>query len=329
MEKEGLINININYAPCNIKTCSFGNIINNNEIELFVTGTNRDKTKIFLHYFTYDLNSKEEDDKKENTLLFQTWNYTQSKIINHLIPFNINDSQNSQNNLPSSGAMIFSSELELLLFNNTDSNSNSNSNIYSIDHEIYIKPIIANELIYGLLSNIGLKIFDLVKKETKSILYPGKKHVINDYFISSESNNIIFSCEDRKIYIYDINDEKSLISRPNKMEINLVCQASNDGKKFYGYSEEDSSLYLYDIRNFNQFVDVIKQDVEITKMIYNKDIQKLFFLEFGSEAINSINNLKEESIYESHKQIKDFNFQGQQKFINIISEDNSINIINI
>ena len=80
MEKEEIINKNINYAPCIIKTCSFGNILNNNEIELFVTGTNESKTKSFLHYFSYDLNSKEED-KKDNVLLFQTWNYTKSKII--------------------------------------------------------------------------------------------------------------------------------------------------------------------------------------------------------------------------------------------------------
>ena len=322
MEKEEIINKNINYSPCIIKACSFGNILNNNEIELFVTGTNESKTKSFLHYFSYDLNSKEED-KKDNTLLFQTWNYTKSKIINYLIPININDSQKNENNLESSGAFIFNSELELILFNNSD------YNIYAIDNEIYVKPIVETDLIYGLLSNISLKIFDLVKKETKSILYPGKKHVINDYFISSESNNIIFSCEDRKIYIYDRNDEKSFISRQNKMDINLVCQASNDGKKFYGFSDEDNSLYLYDIRNFNQFVDVIKQDVEITKMIYNKMSEKLFFLEFGSEAINSIDNLKQESIYESHKQIKDFNFQRQQKLMSILSEDNSINIINM
>ena len=174
-----------------------------------------------------------------------------------------------------------------------------------------------------------MKIFDLAKKETKSILYPGKKHVINDYFISQESNNIIFTCEDKKIYVYDKNDEKSFISRKNKMEINSICQASNDGKKFYGYSEEDSALYLYDIRNFNQFIDVIKQDVEITKMIYNRKYQKLFILEFGSEAIISIDTLKQESIYESHKQIKDFNFQRGEKLMNIVSEDNSINMISM
>ena len=113
------------------------------------------------------------------------------------------------------------------------------------------------------------------------------------------------------------------------MEINLVCNGSNDGKKFYGYSDEDNSLYLYDIRNFNQFVDVIKQDVEITKMVYNKACEKLFFSEYGSEAIISIDKIKQESIYESHKQIKDFNIQEQQKFMNILSEDNSINIISL
>ena len=322
MEKEELINVNIEYSPCNLKTCSFGNFINNKEIELFIIGTNESKTKIFLHYFSYDLNSKNKEEKKENTFLFQTWNFTPSKIINYLIPITINDSQNnSENQQLSSGAFIFNSQLELLLYNNND------FNIYPIDNEIYIKPTIENELIYGLVSNVGLKIYDLPKKETKSILYPGKKHIINDYFISNGNNNIIFACEDRKIYIYDKADGKSLISRPNKMEISLICEGANDGKKFYGYSDEESSLYLYDIRNFNQFIDVVKQDVEITKMIYNKACQKLFFLEFGSEAIISIDNLKRESIYESHKQIKDFNFQDQQKLMNIIAEDNSINII--
>ena len=319
---EEIININLNYSPCIIKTCSFGNILNNNEIELFVTGTNKLKSKLFLHYLSYDLNSKDKDEKKENTILFQTWNYTPCKIINYLIPIYISNSQENSKNL-SSGALIFNSQLELLFFNNND------FKIYPMDDEIYIKPKIENELIYGIISDIGLKIFDIPKKETKSILFPGKKHIINDYLLLSESNNIIFTCEDRKIYIYDKNDRKSLISRPNKMEINKVCEASNDGKKFYGYSDEESSLYLYDIRNFNQFVDVIKQDVDITKMVYNKVCQKLFFLEFGSEAIISIDHIKQEAIYETNKQIKDFSFQGEQKFMNIITEDNSINIINI
>ena len=317
---EEIVNINLNYSPYNLKTCSFGNILNSNEIELFITGSNELKTKIFLHYLTYDLNSQEKEEKKENTILFQTWNYTQSKIINYLIPVNISDSQENTQNL-SNAAFIFNSQLELLMLNNY--------NIYPIDNENYIKPQLENELIYGIISNIGLKIFDLTKKETKSILYPGRKHIINDYLILPESNNIIFTCEDKKIYIYDKTDRKSLISRPNKMEINLVCEASNDGKKFYGYSDEESSLYLYDIRNFNQFVDVIKQDVEITKMIYNKACQQLFFSEFGSEAIISIDKYKQESIYESHKQIKDFNFQLQQKYMNIITEDNYINIISL
>lgn len=319
---EEIININLNYSPCNIKACSFGNILNNNEIELFVTGTNKLKSKLFLHYLSYDLNSKDKDEKKENTILFQTWNYTPCKIINYLIPINISNSLENTKNL-SSAVLIFNSQLELLLFNNND------FKIYPMDDEIYIKPKIENELIYGIISDIGLKIFDIPKKETKSILFPGKKHIINDYLLLSESNNIIFTCEDRKIYIYDKNDRKSLISRPNKMEINKVCEASNDGKKFYGYSDEESSLYLYDIRNFNQFVDVIKQDVDITKMVYNKACQKLFFLEFGSEAIISIDHIKQEAIYETNKQIKDFSFQGEQKFMNIITEDNSINIINI
>ena len=296
----------------------------NNEIEIFVCGKNKSKTSSFLHYLTYDFNSKDEKQKKETTLLFQTWNDTPSKTINYIIPIRINNSQNElKNNLLSSGAFLFSSQLELLLNNNDD------YNLYLIDDEIYIKPNIENETIYGLVLDIGLKIFDLAKKETKSILYPGKKHIINDYFISSDNKNIIFACEDRKIYIYDKIDGKSLISRPNKMEINQVCEGSSDGKKFYGYSDEDYTLYLYDIRNFNQFVDVIKQDIEITKMIYNRACQNLFFLEFGSEAIISIDNIKQESIYESHKIIKDFGFQEQQKFMNIITEDNSINIISL
>ena len=321
MENNEVINVNIDYSPCSIKVCSFGNIINN-EIELFISGANESKELSFLHYLTYDYISKDENEKKENTILFKTWNYTQSKEINYLIPINVISSE-VQNNGLSNCAFIFDSKLELLLFNNNDFST------YLIDDEIYLKPNIGNELIYGLLSNIGLKIFDLQKKETKSILYPGKKHVINDYFISQESNNIIFTCEDKKIYVYDKKDGKSFISRPNKMEINLICQASNDGKKFYGYSDEDSSLYLYDIRNFNQFIDVLKQDIEITKMIYDKKYQKLFILEFGSEAIISIDDLKQESIYESKKQIKDFGFQKDEQMMNIISEDNSINMISI
>jgi hypothetical protein len=330
MESNELTNINLKYSPCILNSCSFGNILNNNEIEIFVTGANESKTKSFLHYLTYDLNQKnsKEKNENENTLLFQTWDYTPSKIINYIIPFTMEGSKNessesSQNSWLSSGAFIFDSNVNILLSNN------NNFDIYLIDDEIYRKPMIERELIYGLLSNIGLKIFDLTKKETKAILYPGKKHVINDYFTSIENNNIVFASEDKKIYIYDKNDGKSFISRPNKMEINLVCEASNDGKKFYGYSDEENSLYLYDIRNFNQFVDVIKQDVEITKMVYNKACQQVFFSEFGSEAIISIDKLKQESIYESHKLIKDFNFQLQQKYMNIITEDNYINIISL
>jgi WD40 repeat protein len=324
MENNELINTNISYSPCILKNCTFGNLINGKEIEIFVSGTNKTKTKSFLHYFTYDFNSKDKDQKKESTILFQTWNDTPSKTINYIIPIRINNSQNeSQNNLLSSGAFIFSSQLELLL------NKDDDYNLYLIDDDLYIKPNIENDIIYGLVLDIGLKIFDLAKKEIKSILYPGKKHVINDYFISSDNKNIIFACEDRKIYVYDKTDGKSFISRPNKMEINQVCEGSNDGKKFYAYSDEDYTLYLYDIRNFNQFVDVVKQDIEITKMIYNKACQKLFFLEFGSEAIISIDKIKQESIYESHKIIKDFGFQEQQKFMNLITEDNSINIISL
>ena len=325
MESNELTNINIQYSPCILKSCTIGNILNNNEIEIFVTGTNESKTKSFLHYLTYDLSQKNSEEKKENTFLFQTWNFLPSKIINYIIPFTMDGSSenNSQKNSLSSGAFIFDSQLNILLSNN------NNFDIYLVDDDIYTKPMIEKELIYGLISNIGLKIFDLAKKETKAILYPGKKHVINDYFTSIENNNIVFACEDKKIYIYDKKDGKSFISRPNKMEINLISEASNDGKKFYGYSDEESSLYLYDIRNFNQFVDVIKQDIEITKMIYNKACQQLFFSEFGSEAIISIDKYKQESIYESHKQIKDFNFQLQQKYMNIITEDNYINIISL
>ena len=196
MENNELINENIDYSPYILNTCSFGNIINSNEIEVFVSGTNKTKTKSFLHYLTYDFNSKDESHKKETTLLFQTWNNTPSKTINYIIPIRINNSQNEpQNNLLSSGAFIFSSQLELLLNNNDD------YNLYLIDDDLYIKPYIENDIIYGLILDIGLKIFDLAKKEIKSILYPGKKHVINDYFISSDNKNIIFTCEDRKIYV--------------------------------------------------------------------------------------------------------------------------------
>ena len=53
MENNELVNININYSPCILKTCSFGNIINSNEIEIFVSGKNKAKTKSFLHYLTF------------------------------------------------------------------------------------------------------------------------------------------------------------------------------------------------------------------------------------------------------------------------------------
>ena len=321
MEPNEKININLNYDPCTIKKCSFGNCINNREIELFVTGTNQSRTKSFLHYFSKDLYSST---KKEKTFLFQTWNYTPSKIINHIIPIKLNE-QNSgnNNNKKSDGVLLFSSQLELLLFNNDQYQQ------YLIDDELYTKPVIENNLLYGLISNIGLKIFDINKKETKSIIYPGKKHVINDYISSYDNKNIIFVCEDKKIYIYDKTDEKSFISRRHVMEFNMICEASNDAQKFYAYSEEKQYLYLFDIRNINQYIDIIKKDVEITKMVYNKMINKLFFSEFCSQGIICLDHLKQEGIYEMDNDIKDFEFQSGHKIMNIITEDNCINIINV
>ena len=326
-----LTNINIDYDPCIIDTSSIGNIVNSNnsskipeesekELELFISGSNQSKSHSFFQYLTYSLNTNKnsENTKNENTKLFKIWNYTPHEIINSIFPF-----QTSSNTQSSDGIFIFNSKFEALLKSN-------NYNNYTIDDEVYSKPKIdfKNELVYGLIADIGLKIFDLHNKETKKILYPGKKHIINDFIICNENKNIIFTCEDKKIYIYDKTDEKSLISRPSKMEIDLLSEASINGQRFYGYSYEYSSLYLYDIRNFNQFVDVIKKDVDINKMIYDKNKKKLFFLENGSRAIISIDDKKQEDIYETHKQIKDFNINENNKFMNIIMEDNSINIIN-
>ena len=326
-----LTNITINYDPCVIFTSSIGNIINNNtsnnnslesekEIELFVSGRNQSKSHSFFQYLTYSLNNDDisEKSKNENTKLFKIWNYTPHEVINFIFPF-----KTSPNNQFSDGIFIFNSKFEALL-------KSENYNNYTMDDEVYSKPKIdfKNELVYGLIADIGLKIFDLNKKETQKILYPGKKHIFNDYIICNENKNIIFTCEDKKIYIYDVTDEKCSISRPSKMEIDLLSEASINGQRFYGYSYENSSLYLYDIRNFNQFVDVIKKDVDINKMIYDKNKKKLFFLEDGSGAIISIDDKKQEDIYETHKQIKDFNINEDNKYMNIIMEDNSINIIN-
>ena len=336
MESNEKININLNYSPCELKCCSFGNFISNTSVELFVTGSNEAKSKLFLHYFSHDLSSannteqNENNSKKEKTFLFQTWNYTPSKIINHIIPIQFNEQNNTNSNIEntkmkkSDGALLFSSQVELLLFNNGEYNQSS-----LIDDDIYMKPMIENDLIYGIIFNLGLKIFDINKKETKSLIYPGKKHIINDYINSYENNNIIFVCEDKKIYVYDKRDEKSFISRRHVMELNLICEGSNDGKKFYAYSEEEKKIYLYDIRNINQYVDIIKDDVEITKMIYNKLYEKLFFSEFCSEGIVSLDNLKQESVYEVNCDIKDFEFNSDFNLMNIITEKNNVNIINV
>ena len=56
---------------------------------------------------------------------------------------------------------------------------------------------------------------------------------------------------------------------------------------------------------------------------------KLYFLEFCSQGIISLDNLKQESIYELDNDIKDFDFQSNFEFMNIISNDNLVNIINI
>ena len=140
---------------------------------------------------------------------------------------------------------------------------------------------------------------------------------------------MIFVCEDKKIYIYDKTDKKSFISRKQEMELNLICEASKDYNKFYAYSEEQKNLYLYDIRYINHYIDIIKNDTEITKMKYNKLSSKLYFLEFCSQGIISLDNLKQESIYELDNDIKDFDFQSNFEFMNIISNNNLLNIINI
>ena len=241
-----------------------------------------------------------------------------------MIPIQFNSQKNENiSTKKSDGALLFSSQVDLLLFNNSQYEQ------YIVDDELYMKPMIENDLIYGIIFNLGLKIFDIHNKETKSIIYPGKKHIINDYFNSYENSNIIFVCEDKKIYIYDKKDEKSHISRKQEMELNLICQGSNDGQKFYAYSDEEKKLYLYDIRNINQYIEIIKDDTEITKMIYNKSLNKLFFSEFCSQGIICLDNLKQESIYEVNNDIKDFDFQFGNKIMYIISEDNTINIINI
>ena len=312
------------YQPNLIKNACIGNIINNNEIEIYITGDNQNKTKSFLHYFTFKKEPKYEKQVKEDTLLFQIWNYSPSQSINYIIPIESNSIQSiSDNNIFFNTSYLFKSSLEILISKNKE-----DFEIYNLDNEIYNKPCLEQQFILGLISNIGLKIFDVIKKETKSILYPGKKHIIYDYFNSLENNCIFFSCEDKKIYMYDKNDKNSLISRINKMDINMLSEGSNDGKKFYAYSEEERSLYLYDIRNLNQFVDIVKSNIEISKMIYNKNSQRLYILEFGSEAIISLNDDKQESIYESKSMIKDFSFHKNKNIMNIISEDNFINIIN-
>ena len=135
MELNEKININLNYSPCELKYCSFGNFISNTSVELFVTGSNESKSKSFLHYFSHDLSSSsnnteqnENNSKKEKTFLFQTWNYTPSKIINHIIPIQFNEQSNTNNNIEntkmkkSDGALLFSSQVELLLFNNGEYN---------------------------------------------------------------------------------------------------------------------------------------------------------------------------------------------------------------
>ena len=321
MEPKEKININLKYDPCTLEKCLLGNYINNREIELFITGTNQSRTKSFFHYFSHDLYYSS---NKEKTFLFQTWDYTPSKIINHMIPIKLNEQNSGNINYKKTdGVFLFSSQLELLLLNNDQYQQ------YLIDDELYMKPLIENSLLYGLISNIGLKIFDINKKETKSIIYPGKKHVINDYISSYDNKNIIFVCEDKKIYVYDKTDQKSFISRRHKMEFNMICEASNDGQKFYAYSEEQKNLYLFDIRNINQYIDIIKRDVEITKMIYNRLFNKLFFSEFCSQGIICLDNLKLESFYEVDADIKDFEFQSGYKIMNIITEDNCVNIINV
>ena len=66
MELNEKININLNYSPCELKYCSFGNFISNTSVELFVTGSNESKSKSFLHYFSHDLSSANNTEQNEN-----------------------------------------------------------------------------------------------------------------------------------------------------------------------------------------------------------------------------------------------------------------------
>ncbi len=49
-------------------------------------------------------------------------------------------------------ALLFSSQVDLLLF------KNSKYEQYNIDDELYMKPMRENDLKYGIIFNLGLKI---------------------------------------------------------------------------------------------------------------------------------------------------------------------------
>ena len=268
----------INIFPLKIKTFTLGNIINDN-IDCFLFGNNISNSFNFLYYFTFNINSLNNNDEnnnieiEKNNKFIKYWNYLPNKEINYILPSN-----NDNNNF----IYIFDSQLSKL---NLDDNNNYENKIL-IDDEIYISPSINNNKIFGIINYQGLKIYNL-ENNNYNILYPGKKNTIYDYSINNNNNsiNLIVSTSDKKMIIYDFRDKKSEVSFRHKFAFDKILFNNNN---IICYSSDIEKILLYDVRNINKYKDIIKENVNINKMILN-DNNNLFYWDLNLNNIININ----------------------------------------
>ena len=303
----------LNFFPLKIKTFTLGNIINNN-IDCFLFGNNISNSFNFLYYFTLDINN---ENIEKNNKFIKYWNYLPNKEINYILPLKNAEKNNS--------ILIFDSQINKMNLN--ENNNNNYNNKILIDDELYISPSINNNKIYGIINYQGLKIFNL-ENNNYYILYPGKKNTINDYCVNNNNNNLVISTSDKKLIDYDFRDKKTNVSWKHKFSFDKIIINNND---IISYSNEIEKILLYDVRNLNKFKDVIKNNVNINKMILNEN--NLFYYDLYNYEIISINiQNKIEKCFDfnnNENEIKNFDFDAiNKKYFYIQNSDKEIIIFN-
>jgi hypothetical protein len=303
----------LNFFPLKIKTFTLGNIINNN-IDCFLFGNNISNSFNFLYYFTLDINN---ENIEKNNKFIKYWNYLPNKEINYILPLKNAEKNNS--------ILIFDSQINKMNLN--ENNNNNYNNKILIDDELYISPSINNNKIYGIINYQGLKIFNL-ENNNYYILYPGKKNTINDYCVNNNNNNLVISTSDKKLIDFDFRDKKTNVSWKHKFSFDKIIINNND---IISYSNEIEKILLYDVRNLNKFKDVIKNNVNINKMILNEN--NLFYYDLYNYEIISINiQNKIEKCFDfnnNENEIKNFDFDAiNKKYFYIQNSDKEIIIFN-